>query len=233
MTAPEQLPLPLPALRAMGREEFFVSEANRLAVAQIEDWRNWPARKLALTGPEGSGKTHLAHVWAELSGARIVPAPALEESDVPALAEAPVCVEDVEAICGDRAREEVLFHLHNLVLAQGHALLLTSQAPPVAWALSLPDLKSRIMGAAAVRLSEPDDLLLSVLLAKLFADRQTPLAADVIPYLTGHMPRSYAAARQIADLLTAESLAQKKRVTRPMAVQAIDRLAKGADTGPD
>jgi chromosomal replication initiation ATPase DnaA len=224
---PAQLPLPLPALEALGREDFFVSPANAMAVAQIEDWRNWPARKMVVSGPEGSGKTHLAHVWASLSGARILEATALEEAGIPALATAPVCVENIEAIAGDAPRERALFHLHNLTLAEGHALLMTARREPAHWRLGLADLQSRVQGAQAARLSEPDDLLLTMLLAKLLSDHQTRTRPDVIPYLVSRMPRSYRAARALAEALTAASLAAKRAATRRMATEVLERLYPG------
>ncbi len=165
MTHPKQLALPLPSRAAQGREDFYVTTANALAVAQIEGWQIWPSRKLVLSGPSGAGKTHLAHVWAGLTGARILRAATLAEADIPKLAEGPVCVEDVEAIAGDRANEEALFHLHNLLMEQGYYLLLTAQRPPAHWGLSLPDLQSRMMAAQAVQLHQPDDDLLSALIA--------------------------------------------------------------------
>ncbi|MGB8622376.1 MAG: chromosomal replication initiator DnaA, partial [Paracoccaceae bacterium] len=73
----EQLVFDLPLRAARGREDFFVSPANAMAVAQVENWRRWPARKLVLVGPQGAGKTHLAHVWAAQADAGIVEAAAL------------------------------------------------------------------------------------------------------------------------------------------------------------
>lgn len=224
MTQPEQLPLPLPAREALGREEFYVSEANALAVALVEGWRDWPARKMVLCGPSGSGKTHLAHVWAKQTGARILPATELTEDAVPELAERPICVEDIEAIAGDRPMESTLFHLHNLVLAQGHSLLLTAEKDPTHWPLVVPDLKSRMMGAQVAHLGVPDDALLTAMLMKLFADRQLMPGPEVLSYLTRHMPRSQAAARRIVEALDEASLAHKKRVTRSMASDVLARL---------
>lgn len=217
MTNARQLPLPLPVRTALGREDYFVSPANALAVALIEAWQSWPARKFVLLGPEGSGKTHLAHVWAVQSGAVTVSAQDLAQADIPALATHPVCVEDAHVIAGHRPSEEALFHLHNLVLAEGHAMLLTATRPPARWGLVLPDLQSRLEGTQSASLPEPDDALLAAVLAKLFADRQITPARDVIPYLVHHMPRSYAEARRIAQALDHLALTRKCGITRPMA----------------
>ena len=140
MTKPTQLPLPLPVKPALGREDYFLSSSNALAVSLIADWRNWPGRKLLLLGPTCSGKTHLAHVWAADSGAHIIAAADLHNADVPTLASFDICVEDVDQIASDPAAQTALFHLHNLVLAQGRSLLLTAATPPARWGLGLPDL---------------------------------------------------------------------------------------------
>lgn len=224
MTLTSQIPLPLPSREALGREDFFVSPSNALAVALIEGWRDWPARKLILTGPPGAGKSHLAHVWARLSDARIIKAVALDQADIPTLAETPICVEDVEQIAGRRPSEEKLFHLHNLVLANGGALMVTAQREPVHWNLAVADLASRMMGAQVARITEPDDTLLAALLAKLFADRQVVPGPEVIAYLVRHMPRSYATAARIVAALDAESLSHHRRVSRPMAIRVLSRI---------
>ena len=97
----KQLSFDLPAKSAHGREDFFVSAANAQAVALIDTWESWPARKLVLHGPPGAGKTHLAHVWSAQSGATIVAAGDLPGADIPALAHGHVAVEDCETIAAN------------------------------------------------------------------------------------------------------------------------------------
>ncbi|MCC1493295.1 chromosomal replication initiator DnaA [Cognatishimia sp. F0-27] len=229
MTTPEQLPLPLPVRTARGREDYFVSDSNALAVSQIDHWQTWQPRKFVLTGPPASGKTHLANVWATASGARIIDADTLIEADIPSLAHHNLCVEAPDAQCGDDEFERALFHLHNLILANGHALLLTARMPVRDWPIALPDLKSRMMGTLSARLEDPDDTLLSALLLKLFADRQITPAPDVIPYLATHMPRSYAAAHEIVTRLDTAAMARASGVTRPLAKSVLTKLADTDD----
>ena len=64
-------------------------------------------------GPEGSGKSHLASIWADQSGARFLSARSLELADLPAqLATGALVLEDcTESEIDERA----LFHLLNLV----------------------------------------------------------------------------------------------------------------------
>ena len=219
---PQQLNLTLPVRTALGRDDFFVSPANAMALALIESWPDWSGGKLLLSGPPGAGKTHLAHVWAALSGATIHAARDLAEVDIPALAQGPVAIEDVPEIADDPKAQTALFHLHNLVLAEGHSLLLSGHGDPAHWGLTLPDLKSRMQGTTVARLEEPDDTLLAVILAKLFADRQITPHPDLIPYLVGRMDRSFEAARHIVDRLDTLSLSEQRPLTRALARRVLD-----------
>ncbi|WP_299679491.1 chromosomal replication initiator DnaA [uncultured Roseobacter sp.] len=216
---PEQLGLQLPSVPALGRADFLVAPSNAVAVAMIES----SAEKLVLTGPDGAGKTHLAHVWAAQHKARIIAARDLRSADVPGLAEGAVAVEDVPTIASEPQAQNALFHLHNMVLAEGHPLLLTGRGPVRDWGITLPDLASRIAAAPAATLELPDDTLLAAVLAKLFSDRQLMPKADLIPYLILRMDRSFAAARDLVESLDAASLAQKRPISRTLAGPLLDK----------
>ena len=218
----EQLGFDLPARAALGRDDFFVSDANAMALALVDSWPNWAGNKLAIIGPEGSGKTHLAHVWAAQSGARIVDAASLTKDAVPDLAQTPIAVENVPAIAKDAAAQDALFHLHNLTLAEGHSLLVTGVSEPKHWGLTLPDLKSRLEGTTTAVLKEPDDALLSILLAKLFVDRQLTPNTETIAYMVKHMDRSFAEARRLVRNIDQASLAKKRKVSRALAAEVMN-----------
>lgn len=218
----EQLSFDLPVKPALGRGDFFISPANALAVAVIDRWESWPEGKLALSGPAGSGKTHLTHVWAAMSGATILPATALPEADLATLADGPVAIEDVPDIANDTAAQTALFHLHNLLRASAQPLLLTGRGAPAHWGLSLPDLQSRVAAAHHSALEPPDDSLLAAVLAKLFADRQVTPRPDVIPYVITRMDRSFAAAAEIVDRLDRVALAESRALSRPLAIRLLD-----------
>jgi chromosomal replication initiation ATPase DnaA len=218
-----QLGLDLPARAALGRDDFMIAPSNAVALAMIDNWQIWPLAKLALTGPVGSGKTHLAHVWASETGAQIVAAGDLAHLDIAALACHPVAVEGVDLIRRDMAAQTALFHLHNIVQGAGLPLLMTGVQSPNLWSLSLPDLQSRVDAAGHAALDPPDDTLLGAVMAKLFDDRQLVPRPDVIPYLVTHMERSFDAARQIVAALDATSLARKKPITRALAVELLDK----------
>ena len=215
----EQLSFDLPAKPALGRDDFFVAPSNAMAVALIDPAFAWPSGKLVLSGPKGSGKTHLAHVWAKESGARVVPAQTLTEADVPMLASGPVAIEDVPEIAEDALGQKALFHLHNMVPTHGHRLMLTGRPAPNLWGLGLADLQSRVQAATHAAMDAPDDALLAVVLAKLFNDRQITPKPDVIPYLVGRMDRSFAAAQAVVDQLDRLALAEQRTLSRALAIR--------------
>ncbi len=208
-----QLAFDLPNPEAMTRDHFFVAPSNALALETVDQWQGWPGRKLLLVGPEGSGKTHLAHVWAALVDAVILQAEDLAKADVASLSGRAVVVENAERIGGAEAQ---LFHLHNLVTTTG-ALLLTARTPPRDWGLTLPDLVSRMQATAIAQIDRPDDALLSAVLVKLFADRQVAVPTNLIPYLISRMPRSIGAARVLVAALDARALAAGRPITRALA----------------
>lgn len=229
MTAPppRQLVLDLAARPALGRSDFFVSPANALALAQVDAWPAWPGRRLAVAGPEGSGKTHLAHVWAARSGARLIGAEELPDLDLAAVPEdAAFAVEDADGLFGPAA-EEMLFHLCNRLAARG-SLLVTGREPPARWPLRLPDLASRLAVAPVARLELPDDDLLAAVLAKLFADRQLIVAPEVVRYLAVRIDRALAAAERVVAAIDRTGLAERRPVSLRLAGEV---LAAGGHSG--
>jgi chromosomal replication initiation ATPase DnaA len=230
-----QLAFDLTAPPSMRREDFLVAPSNTLAFRTVEGWADWPQGKLALIGPEGSGKTHLALLWAAEAGARVLPAPALAGLG-PALAELAaagrVAIEDADAVAGDPEAERALLHLHNLVLAGGGRLLLTGRQAPARWGVRLPDLASRLAATATAVLEPPDDALLAAVLVKLFADRQLPVSPALIPWLTARMERSLGAARLLVARIDARALAERRAPGRTLAAEVLAEEAAVLDSRP-
>lgn len=235
MTKPEQLVLDLPVRTAQGREDFFVSPSNALALQMLEAWPDWAGGKLALCGPAASGKSHLVQVWAARSGGVVLKAESLAQHDIPTLAAArDVAVEDVDhmahlAPANRKKTEEALFHLHNRLLGAGGTLLLSGVNAPSRWDIALPDLASRLRAAAVAQLEAPDDALLSALLVKLFMDRQITVSPDLIGYLLPRMDRSFAAARAMVAALDRAGLSKRRAITPRLASEVL--RAQGEQNG--
>jgi len=212
--APRQLALALGHAESLAREDFLEGPSNAEALALIERWPDWPERTVALVGPEGSGKSHLAAIWANAAGARFISAHALEEANLPgALATGALVVEDVVPATGERA----LFHLMNLARADDAYLLLTARIAPVQWPVGLPDLVSRLRAVPAVSVAPPDDALLRAVLVKLFTDRQMKVDESLIAYVATRIERSFAGARAAVEILDREALRRKRPLTRALA----------------
>jgi len=213
---PRQLALALDHAESYAREDFLSGPCNADALALIDSWPDWPARAIALVGPEGSGKTHLATIWAAAAGARVVSAHTLAEVDIPAaLATGALVVEDSTAIGDERA----LFHLINLAREEDAFLLFTARTAPSLWRVGIPDVASRLRALPVVTLHAPDDAMLRGVIVKVAADRQLMLDDAVVRYLSSRIERSFAAARAAVISLDKEALRQGRPPSRALAAE--------------
>jgi chromosomal replication initiation ATPase DnaA len=216
---PRQLAFVLPHEESLTRDNFLEGPANGAALALIDAWPEWPSRTMMLVGPEGSGKSHLAAIWAEASGARSTTAHALTLANVPtALATGALVVEDLRSQDFD---ERALFHLLNLAREDGASVLITARLPPSAFEIELRDLRSRLRALPAVSLLPPDDLLFRALIVKSCADRQLTVDEAVVGYLANRIERSYAAVRDTVALLDCEALRLGRPLTRAFAAEIL------------
>jgi chromosomal replication initiation ATPase DnaA len=216
---PRQLALALPHAESLSRDDFLEGPANAAALALIDSWPDWPNRIMLLAGPEGSGKSHLAAVWAEQAGARSTTAHALTATAVPgALATGALVVEDLNPSGFD---ERALFHLMNLAREDQAFVLITARVPPAAFQVELRDLRSRLRAVPVVTLLPPDDQLFRALIVKFCADRQLSVDETVVSYLVTRIERSFAAAQRAVELLDSEALRLGRPVTRALAAELL------------
>lgn len=216
---PRQLAFVLPHAESLTRDDFLEGPANAAGLGLIDSWPDWPNRTMLLVGPEGSGKSHLAAIWAEQAGARSTSAHALTATAVPgALATGALVVDDLKS--GD-FDERALFHLMNLAREEQAFVLITSRMPPSAFEVELRDLRSRLRAVPVVLLLPPDDQLFRALIIKFCADRQMAIDETVVSYLATRIERSYAAVRQAVELLDTEALRLGRPVTRALAAELL------------
>jgi chromosomal replication initiation ATPase DnaA len=203
-------------------ETLVVTGANRDAAKLLTDWRAWPGGALALAGPRGSGKTHLALAWTVEVGARQV-SPTAGADDAAAIfreAGGRVLIDDA-----DRERDEaMLWRVLDLARAEGGAVLLAGAMAPREWPVTIPDLRSRLASLAVARLEEPDQALMEVVLRRICREQFILLSDDAARYLARRLPRRFAAARQLAAALDADLVKGAKPVTLPAARRALERV---------
>lgn len=220
-----QIPFDFDHRPALGGEDFLVAQSNADAVAWVERWPDWPTTVLAISGPKGSGKTHLAHVFQALSGATLLSHQDLARlgADAALHGAKALVLEDVEGFL-DLGLEEELLHLYNLAQETGVKVLMTATQPPARWVIGLKDLSSRLKTAQVADISAPDDALLTALVVKQFADRQLSVEQDVLAYMLSRMDRSFAGVRTLVEAIDEMALSQKRAITKPLVRQALDSL---------
>jgi hypothetical protein len=191
-----QIALPLDWPVADSDEDYLVSDSNRTAFDHFKRWSLWPVMATVLTGPRKSGRSLLGRIFVRKTGGRLFDN-----------------AEDHE--------EEALFHAWNEAQEKRRPLLIVADAPPPAWAVKLPDLKSRLAATPHVRIDEPDDRLIGDLVLKLLADRGVIAPPELPEFLVPRIERSYVAVLQIVDALDRAMLSHQRRMTVPMARRAL------------
>jgi chromosomal replication initiation ATPase DnaA len=217
-----------------GADSFIEAPCNRAALAWIRRWPDWSAPGLAVHGPAGCGKTHLASIWQAMSGAVALSPADLAPDRVPSLLDdaRAALIDTADAPALDADGERALVHLYNLLKERGGHLLLLARTPPARWSIALPDLRSRLAALPAARIDAPDDTLLQQLFVKLLADRQLEASPEAVAFLLPRMPRSFAAARRLVAELDRRALAGGRRVTIVLVREALAEFPVAED-GPE
>ncbi len=221
-----QLAFDLPHRASNEGADFLVAEPNAAAVAMIDRWPHWPSHALALAGPAGAGKSHLAAVWQTRACARrLVPEAVAEALRRASFEEAPaIILEDAPvALEAGRLAEADLLHLYNWVGERGGWLLLTARRSPARWPVTLADLRSRLAAMPVAGIEGPDDDLLAAVLVKQLADRQLIVAPNVVAFLLPRIERSFAAVREAVAALDRESLRRGRAITVALAREVLTR----------
>lgn len=191
-----QFALPL-ALPVDARDaEFLVTDSNTAAVRLLDHWATWPVRTAIIAGPPRSGRTLLGQIFAARSGGHFI--------------------DDAET-----RDEEALFHAWNRSQEQRRPLLLLAAALPPTWAITLPDLRTRLAASPAATIGAPDDALVRVLLERGFARRHLDARPELITWLAARVERSHAAVIDAIERLDRAALAGRRRLSIPLARETL------------
>ena len=234
MSAP-QLPLHL-RWRESPRLDDFVAGENAGARAAVEALaRGEPSapRALVLRGGAATGKTHLllaaCRECADGGGsAAYLPLAELRGADASAGTEglersALLCVDDLQAVAGDRAWEEALFHLYNRCEAGGARLLVASRPAVSALGLGLPDLVSRLNACVTLALRPLEDDDRAEVLRRRARARGLELGEEVTAYLLARHARDLHSLTALFERLDAAALAGKRRITVPLVREVLEK----------
>lgn len=224
MRTPLQIPLDLVLDPAQSRDDLVVASSNEQAVAMVERWPDWPAPVAVIAGPAGSGKSHLGSIWANDIAAATRIAPNQLASGIEAAERGAVLVDDIDA---EPIDEVGLFHLINAVRQHGSSLLLIARRFPGSWGVKLPDLASRLKAVTIVEIHEPDDMLMTAVVTKLFADRQVEVELHVVQFLVRRIERSLSAAMEVVARLDRVALERKCKVSRALAAEVVATMDGG------
>lgn len=227
--SPEQLLLDWPVREIFSEEEFLPSHSNEAAVRWVDGWPNWQRggeafHCLIINGPDGCGKTHLAHVWKKLADARIVKVEDLRGLSFIKNEQKAYIIEDIDDKIIDKNTAELILHLYNWLKEHGGYLLLTAKSEPNKWKINLADLSSRLLASETVKITPPDDALLQAVIIKQFSDRQIILSAKVVGYIIKHADRSFSFIRRLVEQIDNTSMSEKKKITIPMVKRVLKSL---------
>jgi DnaA-homolog protein len=208
--------------------ESFAPGPNMEAVTAL---RNGNVTPLWLWGARGSGKTHLLQAACSSAGDKAAYFPlsravALPPEALAGFERAPVlCIDDVDAVAGDQAWEQALFHLFNAAAELRSRLIFAAALPPRLAAWSLEDWRSRAGACVVYHLRELDDAARHEALRLRAAQRGLQLPYETSEYLLKRVPRDLPSLLAILDTLDEASLVAQRRLTIPFIRDALEKRA--------
>lgn len=175
-------------------------------------------------GVAGSGKSHLLQASCHASaraGEPVIYLPlAGDEPLTPEIFEgieaaAVICIDDVQAIAGQRHWEEAMFHLYNRIRDNSARLRVSAGASPAAAGMTLPDLASRLAWGMTFQLHALNDTQKIAALQLRARSRGIELPDEVAQYLIKQVPRDMHSLFAVLERLDEVSLQQQRRLTIP------------------
>jgi chromosomal replication initiation ATPase DnaA len=225
-----QFVLPFASQPAMDAATFITAPCNEQAFRFITRWPDWPAPAAALYGPAGCGKTHLTTIWRDASGARVLHARELASAFMAGEAgSGPAIIEDLDLAPADASRDRVLIELFDC----RNPMLLTGRTAPSQWNAATGDWKSRLQSLVSFELWSPDDVFLSRLVRRHFAERQLDVPAPVVKRILNSVERTPAAIARFIDCADRRALSEKRPISLRLVMQLLGDSEPAISAGSD
>lgn len=204
-------------------EDFLVAKCNRDAWAALQQWDNDKTTCSLIKGPKSSGKSHLAHIWAQKNHAKIMGAYSLSNETSPEnIFEEQNSKNLVIEDCEKLEDESTLFHFLNFMRNNINYRLLLTVDEQACWnGFELADLRSRLQALPQAEIHQPDDALLTALLVKSFQDKQVDISQTSLGYLLPRIERSFDGVKNIIEKLDQHAIAKKRPITRSLIQEVL------------
>lgn len=202
-----------------------ISGRNRETISHLQHYLQQPSEQaLYLWAGTGCGKSHclqaachqrreqgLASIYLPLLQAHELSPSMLDDCEQLSL----VCVDDIQAIAGNRDWEEALFHLYNRMQLSSAQLVVTGNTAPSSLPLVLQDLVSRLSWGWVFQLHQLNDQEKMRALQLRAHNRGITMTDDVADYLLRHYPRDMHALFAMLDQLDKATLIEQRKLTIP------------------
>ena len=213
----KQLYFEMPNKKALGIEDYIITDSNNFAFDLIVKILKGETDFGLISGPPYSGKTHLSKIL--IKNARNYKTlyfdrdyqnilDRLETSDI-------LILENIDKVKHDKSEQD-LFHIINFSKENNKKLLMTSRKPISEIDLNLEDLKSRLNSILEAKIKEPDDQLMKLILIKILNDKQLKINPNVIDFLVSRLERSYESINLFIEKIDMFSLEKSKKITIPL-----------------
>jgi len=220
-----QLPLQLAVSGGRRFANFEVAPENAELVDAVRRIAAEPGpERVLIVGEAGSGKSHLLEAASEVASAggdavAFVPMRDWRSQRVDAVRglgrSGLLCIDDIDAVAGDRGWEEALLALVEASASRGTRMLASAGAAPANIPFKLADLRSRLSAATLYRLREMDDESRARALRRHASGRGIEIPDDVVGYVLARHRRDMPSLVALLDRLDYHSLSHQRRLTVP------------------
>ncbi len=221
-----QIPLDLAFKPSYQKQDFIVNHQNMAVMKMLNSWPAWPSPWLLIEGGKGSGKTHLAHIFAQKLEAVYLKNLSADIENILTKIEGKSVVIDY-SINEDRETQNKFFHVINHIKEQQQYGVLFIEPMENQDFIVLADLLSRISQMPRFKLLPPDDDLLKALIVKLFSDRQLKITEAQVNWMIPRVRRSFEFVEEFVGRVDKASLAHKKSITQSMLKKELEVLMAG------